>query len=184
MVGTGKGAQAGILIRSAEALETAHKLDTIVLDKTGTITAGSPPSPTWRTDRRCSTGQELLRLAAAAERDSEHPLAARWSPGPPRSGLPLGDPADFESVTGQGIQATVDGQPCWSAARRLLTGQPASTRGVLDPDRRAAGPQPARRRSSSPWTAGLPACWPSPTPSRPTRPPPSPRSSGSASTSS
>ena len=75
MVGTGKGAQAGILIRSAPALETAHRLDTIVLDKTGTITAGKPvltdvePAGLW-------TESELLAVVAAAESDSEHPLAA------------------------------------------------------------------------------------------------------------
>ena len=76
LVGTGKGARAGILIRSAEALETAHKLDTVVLDKTGTITAGRPaltdvrPAGSWDED-------ELLALVAAAESDSEHPLGRR-----------------------------------------------------------------------------------------------------------
>src|SRR5437773_9031376 len=74
MVGTGKGAQAGILIRSAEALETAHKLDTVVLDKTGTITAGKPAL----TDIHAIglfDEDDLLTLVAAAEADSEHPLA-------------------------------------------------------------------------------------------------------------
>ena len=75
MVGTGKGAQAGILIRSAEALETAHKLDTIVLDKTGTITAGKPALTDVVHRSAASTRPTLLRLVAAAEADSEHPLA-------------------------------------------------------------------------------------------------------------
>jgi Cu+-exporting ATPase len=77
MVGTGKGAQAGILIRSAAALETAHKLDTIVLDKTGTLTAGTPTltdvitQPPW-------TEPQLLALVAAAESRSEHPWPVPW----------------------------------------------------------------------------------------------------------
>jgi Cu+-exporting ATPase len=74
-VGTGKGARAGILIRSAEALETAHKLDTVVLDKTGTITAGRPALTDVRAAGRWDQDQ-LLALVAAAESDSEHPLAA------------------------------------------------------------------------------------------------------------
>ena len=83
MVATGKGAQAGILIRSAEALETAHKLDTIVLDKTGTITAGKPAL----TDVHPLNGLDettLLALVAAAEQDSEHPLGPQSS-APPTS---------------------------------------------------------------------------------------------------
>jgi Cu+-exporting ATPase len=121
MVGTGKGAQAGILIRSAEALETAHKLDTIVLDKTGTITAGKPAL----TDV-VATGNldeiTLLRLAAAAEADSEHPLAAAVVAGAKQRGVDLPAVTGFDSITGKGIQATVDGHALLVGTSRLLTG--------------------------------------------------------------
>src|SRR6266699_1230910 len=109
MVGTGKGAQAGILIRSAEALETACRLDTIVLDKTGTITAGKPaltdvqPAPGFDEAR-------LLALAAAAEADSEHPLAAAIVAGARRRGLAVPAATAFDSLTGKGVQATVNGR--------------------------------------------------------------------------
>jgi P-type Cu+ transporter len=121
MVGTGKGAQAGILIRSAQALETAHKLDTIVLDKTGTITAGKPvltdvqPVGPWGES-------ELLALVAAAESDSEHPLAAAIVAGARDRGLSLPAAAGFASVTGMGVQATVDGHAVLAGSSRLLTG--------------------------------------------------------------
>ncbi len=88
MVATGKGAAAGVLIKSAEALETAHKLSTVVLDKTGTITAGTPSLadvvPVGGQDRT-----ELLRLVASAETDSEHPLATAIVAGAREQGLTL-----------------------------------------------------------------------------------------------
>jgi P-type Cu+ transporter len=120
MVSTGKGAEQGILIRSAEALETAHKLDTIVLDKTGTITRGQPaltdvlPEPDIKED-------ELLRLAASAERLSEHPLAAAVVAGARSREIVLSEPAGFESITGRGVRATVNGHP-------ILIGNPALLR--------------------------------------------------------
>jgi len=129
-VGTGKGARAGILIRSAEALETAHKLDTVVLDKTGTITAGRPaltdvrPAGRWDQD-------ELLALVAAAESDSEHPLAAAIVAGARGRGLSIPAAAGFESVTGQGVRATVGGRPVLAGTARLLAGAGIST-GVLE----------------------------------------------------
>ncbi|MFF7643955.1 heavy metal translocating P-type ATPase [Streptomyces canus] len=119
MVGTGKGARAGILIRSAEALETAHKLDTVVLDKTGTITAGTPVL----TDVRTADGvteDELLALVAAAERDSEHPLAAAIVVGARVRGLHLPAVTGFDSVTGKGVQATAGGQAVLVGNTRLL----------------------------------------------------------------
>jgi Cu+-exporting ATPase len=131
MVGTGKGAQSGILIRSAEALETAHKLDTIVLDKTGTITSGRPaltdvrPAGAWSED-------ELLALVAAAEADSEHPLGAAIVAGARGRGLVLATAGGFGSVTGKGIQATVDGHPVLVGNSRLLAGAGIST-AALDP---------------------------------------------------
>ncbi|MDA1360903.1 heavy metal translocating P-type ATPase [Glycomyces luteolus] len=120
MVGTGKGARAGILIRSAEALETAHKIGTMVLDKTGTITAGKPALtdvvPVGDVDERA-----LLRLVAAAEVDSEHPLAAAIVAGARQRGLDLPGAIAFDSTTGKGIQARVDGRVLLVGTARLLT---------------------------------------------------------------
>ena len=119
MVGTGKGARAGILIRSAEALETAHKVDTVVLDKTGTITAGRPtltdiePAGSWAPD-------ELLGLVAAAEADSEHPLAAAIVAGARDRGVTFPASAGFDSITGKGVQATVAGHGVLVGTSRLL----------------------------------------------------------------
>ena len=106
MVGTGKGAENGVLIRSAEALETAHKLNTIVLDKTGTITKGAPAL----TDVVAQGFDEegLIRLVASAERASEHPLASAIVAGSEARGISLIDVSAFDSVTGQGVRATVD----------------------------------------------------------------------------
>jgi Cu+-exporting ATPase len=118
-VGTGKGARAGILIRSAEALETAHKIDTIVLDKTGTITAGKPaltdirPAGRWNED-------DLLGLVAAAESDSEHPLAAAIVAGARDRGGRVPAASGFGSVTGKGVQATVAGHTVLVGSARLL----------------------------------------------------------------
>ncbi|MFF0558377.1 heavy metal translocating P-type ATPase [Streptomyces sp. NPDC004266] len=119
MVGTGKGAQAGILIRSAEALETAHKLDTVVLDKTGTVTVGKPVL----TDVRPVDGvdeAELLRLVAAAETDSEHPLAQAVVSGARDRGLQPPTATGFDSVTGKGVRATADGHTLLAGTSRLL----------------------------------------------------------------
>ncbi|MFE4599707.1 heavy metal translocating P-type ATPase [Kitasatospora indigofera] len=120
MVATGKGAQAGILIRSAEALESAHKIDTVVLDKTGTVTAGAPVL----TDvRPVGPRQEadLLRLVAAAEASSEHPLGAAIVAGARERGLDLPQATAFDSVTGKGVQAIVEGHAVLVGSRRLLT---------------------------------------------------------------
>ena len=118
-VGTGKGAGAGILIRSAEALETACKLDTIVLDKTGTVTAGKPaltdirPAGTWDEN-------ELLALVAAAESDSEHPLAAAITEGAARRGVAIPVAAEFGSVTGKGVRARITGRTVLAGNAGLL----------------------------------------------------------------
>jgi Cu+-exporting ATPase len=107
MVGTGKGAENGILIRSAEALETAHKLDTIILDKTGTLTAGRPRV----TDVVALDGDadRVLRLAASAERGSEHPLGESIVEHAKAQGVTLGDATAFGAIPGHGIEATIDG---------------------------------------------------------------------------
>jgi len=119
MVSTGKGAEHGILIRSAESLETAHKIDTIVLDKTGTITRGEPAL----TDVVTADGideAELLRLVASAEQSSEHPLAEAIVTGARDRGLELTDPTEFDSITGKGVRAIVAGREVLIGNRRLL----------------------------------------------------------------
>ncbi len=114
MVGTGLGAEHGVLIKGGESLETAHKLDTIVLDKTGTITKGEPALtdviPLGR-----ATENELLQLVASAERNSEHPIGEAIVRAAHARGLALDAPASFQAVPGHGVEATV-------AGRRLLLG--------------------------------------------------------------
>ena len=136
-VGTGKGAMHGILIRSAEALETAHKLDAIILDKTGTITKGMPAL----TDVLPAGGidqDRLLALVAAVERASEHPLATAIVTGANDRGLHLPELQGFLSVTGQGVQAVIDGQIIRVGNQRLLE---------------AAGIDPAQLLAGHDWLA-------------------------------
>ncbi|MEQ9662904.1 MAG: heavy metal translocating P-type ATPase [Parasphingopyxis sp.] len=109
MVGTGKGAQNGILIKSAEALETFEKVDTVVVDKTGTLTEGKPKLVAIETVGNISE-DELLGLAASVERSSEHPLAASIVGGASERGLTLDDVGDFASITGAGVEARVGGR--------------------------------------------------------------------------
>ncbi|MGD9148131.1 MAG: heavy metal translocating P-type ATPase [Anaerolineae bacterium] len=125
MVGTGKGAENGILFKNSEALERAHELTTVVLDKTGTITQGEPSVTDVETvvgdgATRDQTRASLLRLAASAERGSEHPLGQAIVQAAQVEGLSLSDPEDFEAIAGQGIAATVDGQSVLVGSRRLL----------------------------------------------------------------
>lgn len=125
MVGTGRGAEHGILIKSGEALETAHKLTAIILDKTGTITEGKPaltniiPSEDFTTT-------DLLRFAASAERSSEHPLAQAIIRDATQRGLSLTEPTYFRAIVGVGIEASVEG-------RYVLIGKPAlfEERGIM-----------------------------------------------------
>ncbi len=119
MVGTGKGAEQGILIKGGEALETAHKLTTIVLDKTGTITAGKPAL----TDVIAAPGfaeDELLTLIASAERVSEHPISAAIVTGAEARGLTLTSPEEFKSTPGHGIEATVGGRAILLGNAKLM----------------------------------------------------------------
>ncbi|WP_225754826.1 heavy metal translocating P-type ATPase [Actinotalea sp. Marseille-Q4924] len=135
-VGTGKGATAGILIRSAEALESAHKLDTVVLDKTGTITKGAP-ALTDVLPAGGFTDVELLTLVAAVERSSEHPLAAAIVTSALNSGIQLPEASAFDAVTGQGVRALVQGREVLVGNRRLLDGVGVTAR-TRDADRLAA----------------------------------------------
>jgi Cu+-exporting ATPase len=109
MVGTGRGATAGVLIKSAEALETLEKVDTLIVDKTGTLTEGRPRVTAMRLARAGSltTEEELLRVAASLERASEHPLAGAVLSAASERQLPLDEPAGFRSLTGRGITAII-----------------------------------------------------------------------------
>jgi Cu+-exporting ATPase len=109
MVGVGRGAQLGILIRDAEALERLEKIDTLAIDKTGTLTEGRPTL----TQVMAATGfdeTEMLRLAASVEAASEHPLAAAILAGARQRNLKLSGAENFESITGKGVRAKVEGR--------------------------------------------------------------------------
>lgn len=106
MVGTGKGAENGVLIKSSEALETAHSLDAIVLDKTGTITAGQPRLVEMKTFGEV-VAQDLLAWVAAVEEQSEHPLGQAIVTEAKEKGLALAEVTDFKSLTGRGLSASV-----------------------------------------------------------------------------
>jgi P-type Cu+ transporter len=118
MVGTGRGAQSGILIKGGEALETAHKLTTVVLDKTGTITRGEPTV----TDvlAQGMEENELLRLAASAERGSEHPLGEAIVKAAQGRGLTLVQPQRFQAIAGHGIEAEIEGHKVLLGNAKLL----------------------------------------------------------------
>ncbi|MEK6702693.1 MAG: heavy metal translocating P-type ATPase [Planctomycetota bacterium] len=119
MVGTGRGAEHGILIKGGEALETAHKLSAIILDKTGTLTRGKPAL----TDVRVLSGflePDVVRLAASAERSSEHPLAAAIVEGAKVRGITLIEPGAFKAMVGHGIEARVEGRDVLVGKRALL----------------------------------------------------------------
>jgi Cu+-exporting ATPase len=108
MVGVGRGAQAGILIKNAEALEMLEKVDTVVLDKTGTLTEGKPR--VLNLSKELADNPESFRLAASLERASEHPLAAAVIHYASQLNLKLSQPQDFKSISGRGIVGVVDGK--------------------------------------------------------------------------
>jgi P-type Cu+ transporter len=108
MVGTGRGAQAGVLIKNAEALEVLEKVDTLAVDKTGTLTEGKPRLASM--DKAFAEQPELLRLAASLEQASEHPLASMVVQAAAKQGLKLSTPQEFRSIPGKGIQGVVDGK--------------------------------------------------------------------------
>ena len=108
MVGTGKGATMGILFKNSEALETAHRLDTVMLDKTGTITQGKPVLTDWIA--LGADGDQTLALAAGAESGSEHPIARAVAQGARDKGVEPGKPEDFEAQSGFGVTAVLGGQ--------------------------------------------------------------------------
>lgn len=107
MVGVGRGAQLGVLIKNAEALERMEKIDTLVIDKTGTLTEGKP-AVTAIVPAAGFDEEEMLRFAASVERASEHPLATAIVAAATKRGLTLADPVDFDSPTGKGALGTID----------------------------------------------------------------------------
>ena len=126
MVGTGKGAINGILIKNAEALETFEKVDTIVVDKTGTLTEGRPRL--MQVDALPGNEKnELLRLVASLEAASEHPLAEAIVNAAKEQELELFEVSDFKSVTGQGAQATVDGKTVAIGNSKMMQGMNADS---------------------------------------------------------
>ena len=122
MVGTGKGAEAGILIRDGAALEQAQRVSTVVLDKTGTITRGEPSVTALRPAAGTTEG-ELLRVAAAAERGSEHPLAEAIVRLAVERGVELPAASDFAAIPGGGVRATVEGRGVLVGSERLFAEQ-------------------------------------------------------------
>jgi Cu+-exporting ATPase len=119
MVGTGKGAENGILIRGAEALETAHQLNTIVLDKTGTLTKGEPSVTDIIESERFSK-KEILTLAASAEKGSEHPLGEAIVNKAKEENLILLDSKNFQAIAGHGIEVTIDSKKVLLGNLRLM----------------------------------------------------------------
>jgi len=122
MVGTGRGATAGVLIKNAEALEVLERIDTLVVDKTGTLTEGKPRLVSVEV----LDGQDettLLRLAASLEQGSEHPLATAIVTGAKEKELQLSKTVDFQSITGQGVMGVVDGREVLLGNNKLLEGR-------------------------------------------------------------
>jgi P-type Cu+ transporter len=131
MVAAGKGATAGVLFRNAEAIETLRKVDTLVIDKTGTLTLGKPELSSV-----FATGgideNELLRLAASVERASEHPLAAAIIRGAEKRGATVRAASDFGSITGKGVRGVVDGRRVALGNAAMLTELGVDPQGLVE----------------------------------------------------
>ncbi len=128
IVGTGKGAENGILIRNAETLERSHKINTVLLDKTGTLTLGEPRVTDIITAG--SSEDEILRLAASAEKGSEHPLGEAIVRAATDKGLEIPAVSDFEAIPGQGVTAKVDGKKLFLGNLRLMDEKKLSLDGL------------------------------------------------------
>ncbi|MEW6595091.1 MAG: heavy metal translocating P-type ATPase [Thermodesulfobacteriota bacterium] len=120
MVGTGRGAQLGVLVKSGEALEMAQKVNTIVFDKTGTLTYGRPELTDLHVTAAGMAADEVLALVASAESTSEHPLAEAVVNAAREKGLAVPEPTGFEAVTGRGIRATVAGRQLCIGNREFM----------------------------------------------------------------
>ncbi|MFQ3537228.1 MAG: heavy metal translocating P-type ATPase, partial [Aggregatilineales bacterium] len=132
-VGIGKGAALGILFKNSTALEQLRRVDAIVLDKTGTLTRGTPSltdvvlSSTWS-----GTRQTVLLLAASAERGSQHPLGEALVHAAESEGLALHEPSAFEALAGQGVRAQVDGHRVWVGSEAFMRGEGIALNGLED----------------------------------------------------
>lgn len=129
MVGTGKGAENGILIKGGEALETAHKINTIVFDKTGTITEGKPTVTDVLTAEGIQS-EELLQITASAEKGSEHPLGQAIVLNAQESGIDLLKVSSFNAITGRGIEAVLNNRTVLAGNRKLMDEQSISLTGM------------------------------------------------------
>lgn len=139
MVGIGRGASAGVLIKNAEVLEIMEKVDTLVVDKTGTLTEGKPRLVSVSTSVP-SNESEWLSLAASVEQSSEHPLAAAIVRGARERGIALAQVQDFQSITGQGVTGTVQGKKVSVGNGQILNGQeglPEDIRAIAEMERAA-----------------------------------------------
>jgi Cu+-exporting ATPase len=132
MVGTGKGAELGILFKNSEALERAGRLSTVVLDKTGTITRGQPAVTDIVVPAGQQSEKELLRLAASVEKGSEHPLGEAILAEAGERGLALSDPQGFQAQVGQGVSAQVDGKQIHVGNLRMIAERGMSLNGLAD----------------------------------------------------
>lgn len=131
MVGTGKGAEAGVLIKGGESLETAHKLDAMILDKTGTLTRGTPVV-TDLLPLGGLTEEELLRLAASAERGSEHPLGKSIVEEAEARGVEFLEMRDFRAFPGHGLEAEVGGRKVYLGNEKFLAERGVEASGLVD----------------------------------------------------
>lgn len=124
MVGTGKGAEHGVLIKSGDALESIHNIQTVVFDKTGTLTEGKPVvTDTVLSKQATVTEESLLRMAASAEKGSEHPLGEAIVKEAEEKGIAAQDASDFEAIPGQGLKAVVEGKTIFFGNKKLMTEQ-------------------------------------------------------------
>jgi Cu+-exporting ATPase len=131
MTATGRGAQAGVLIKDAEALERFAKVDTLIVDKTGTLTEGRPKL----TDVKPATGvdqNDLLALVGSLEQGSEHPLAEAIVEGIKERGIPLRETSSFEAITGMGVKGAVDGRAVFLGNRALMDAEGADVAAMMD----------------------------------------------------
>jgi Cu2+-exporting ATPase/Cu+-exporting ATPase len=148
MVGTGQGAKSGILFKSAEALELAHELDFIVLDKTGTITTGRP-EVTKIVPSGSRAENEVLALAASLEKLSEHPLGLAVVKAASERNLPLADVLDFAQTPGVGLSGLIDGRLVRAGNKRLFAGDAAGKTGPAEASSISPSPSPAPTPSSA-----------------------------------
>ena len=181
MVGVGRGAQSGVLIKSAEALERLEKVDTLVIDKTGTLTEGKPSVVAIKTVAGIEEN-DLLRLTASLERSSEHPLAAAIVRSANERGLSLAPVENFDSPIGKGVTGSVDGRKLVIGNLRIMTeaGIDTSSLDEMPTSCAAKAPPPSSLPSTARWRASSPL----PTRSRrrpPLRSPPSRRPASASS---